>query len=129
MGDRLWHPTVPFAGRTACFPGPVAALRTLKSDAVIGPEQGALDALERTGAAWRTSGTHALVPPRPWIPDSLLRQAFDPCDGEHRSASTRAAPRPASTPVVRTASRAPPAPGRAEVSKQSVRTRHQGPGR
>ncbi|MEW5626507.1 damage-control phosphatase ARMT1 family protein [Streptomyces hydrogenans] len=61
VGDRLWHPTVPFAERTAYFPGPVAALRTLKSDVIVGLEHGTLDALERSGAAWRTSGTHALI--------------------------------------------------------------------
>ncbi|MFF8289266.1 damage-control phosphatase ARMT1 family protein [Streptomyces sp. NPDC016309] len=65
VGDRLWHPTVPFAGRTAHFPGPVAALRTLKSDVIVGLEQETLHALERSGAAWRTSGTHALIQVRP----------------------------------------------------------------
>ncbi|MFD9610695.1 damage-control phosphatase ARMT1 family protein [Streptomyces sp. NPDC059083] len=65
VGDRLWHPTVPFAERTAHFPGPVAALRTLKSDVIVGLEQGTLDILERAGEAWRTSGTHALIQVRP----------------------------------------------------------------
>ncbi|MER5870444.1 damage-control phosphatase ARMT1 family protein [Streptomyces sp. NPDC002044] len=61
VGDRRWDATVPFADLTAYFPGAVAALRTLKSDVVVGLEQGTLDALERSGAAWRTSGTHALI--------------------------------------------------------------------
>ncbi|MFJ8669683.1 damage-control phosphatase ARMT1 family protein [Streptomyces sp. NPDC093600] len=61
VGDRLWYPTVPFAGRTAHFPGAVAALRTLKSDVIVGLEQGTLDTLQRSGAAWRTSGSHALI--------------------------------------------------------------------
>ncbi|MFF3359318.1 damage-control phosphatase ARMT1 family protein [Streptomyces sp. NPDC002917] len=61
VGDRLWGATVSFAARTAYFPGAVAALRTLKSDVVIGLDQAALDTLERSGAAWRTSGTHALI--------------------------------------------------------------------
>ncbi|WP_086829129.1 damage-control phosphatase ARMT1 family protein [Streptomyces sp. NRRL B-24572] len=65
VGDQLWHPTTPFAERTGYFPGAVAALRTLKSDVVVGLEQGTLDALERSGAVWRTSGTHALVQVRP----------------------------------------------------------------
>ncbi|WP_405852491.1 damage-control phosphatase ARMT1 family protein [Streptomyces sp. NBC_00090] len=65
VGDRLWNPTVPFAERTAYFPGAVAALRTLKSDVIVGLELGMLDALERAGAAWRTSGTHALIQVRP----------------------------------------------------------------
>ncbi|WP_398943438.1 damage-control phosphatase ARMT1 family protein [Streptomyces sp. CFMR 7] len=61
VGDRQWDATEPFAGLTAYFPGAVAALRTLKSDVVVGLEQEALDAPERSGAAWRTSGTHALI--------------------------------------------------------------------
>jgi len=66
IGDQLRPATTPFAVPTAYFPGPVAALRTLKSDVIVG-----LDA--RTEAAlvaaedqrWRTSGTHALIQVRP----------------------------------------------------------------
>jgi hypothetical protein len=61
VGDRMWDATAPFADLTAYFPGAVAALRTLKSDVIVGLEQGTLGALERSGAAWRTSGTHALI--------------------------------------------------------------------
>ncbi|WP_412080923.1 MULTISPECIES: damage-control phosphatase ARMT1 family protein [Streptomyces] len=61
VGDRKWAATTPFAHRTAYFPGAVAALRTLKSDVVVGLEQKTLAALEGSGAAWRTSGTHALI--------------------------------------------------------------------
>ncbi|MFF8918333.1 damage-control phosphatase ARMT1 family protein [Streptomyces sp. NPDC015032] len=64
VGDQLWHPTTPFADLTAYFPGAVATLRTLKSDVIVGLEQGTADALERSGAAWRTSGTHALIQAR-----------------------------------------------------------------
>ncbi|MEU6121852.1 damage-control phosphatase ARMT1 family protein [Streptomyces sp. NPDC047123] len=65
VGDRMWEATTPFADRTAYFPGAVAALRTLKSDVIVGLEQKTLDALEQSGAAWRTSGTHALIQVRP----------------------------------------------------------------
>ncbi|MFG2875139.1 damage-control phosphatase ARMT1 family protein [Streptomyces sp. NPDC048337] len=61
VGDRHWYATTPFADLTGYFPGAVAALRTLKSDVVAGLEAGALDSLERSGTAWRTSGTHALI--------------------------------------------------------------------
>ncbi|MFF2729224.1 damage-control phosphatase ARMT1 family protein [Streptomyces sp. NPDC058008] len=61
VGDRLWPATTSFAGLTAYFPSPVAALRTLKSDVVVGLGPRTLDGLERSGRAWRTSGTHALV--------------------------------------------------------------------
>ncbi|MCF3965312.1 protein-glutamate O-methyltransferase family protein, partial [Streptomyces fuscigenes] len=61
VGDRLHPPTTPFAARTAYFPGPVAALRTLKSDVVTGLGAATVAALDATGEAWRVSGTHALV--------------------------------------------------------------------
>jgi hypothetical protein len=66
VGDRLWPPTTPFAEVTDWFPGPVAALRTLKSDVVTGlsPDTvAALDAAE--GQRWRTAGTHALIQVNP----------------------------------------------------------------
>ncbi|MFI7405126.1 damage-control phosphatase ARMT1 family protein [Streptomyces sp. NPDC049541] len=62
VGDRLWTPTTPFADVTAHFPGPVAALRTLKSDVITGLDpdtEAALVAAE--GQRWRTGGTHALI--------------------------------------------------------------------
>ncbi|MEU9152586.1 damage-control phosphatase ARMT1 family protein [Streptomyces sp. NPDC048417] len=62
VGDRLWPATTPFAEVTAWFPGPVAALRTLKSDVITGlaaDTEAALDAAE--GQRWRTAGTHALI--------------------------------------------------------------------
>ncbi|MEV5952382.1 damage-control phosphatase ARMT1 family protein [Streptomyces sp. NPDC051987] len=66
VGDRLWPPTTPFADVTAWFPGPVAALRTLKSDVITGLSAGteaALDAAEPEH--WRTAGTHALIQVNP----------------------------------------------------------------
>nr|WP_236056499.1 damage-control phosphatase ARMT1 family protein [Streptomyces silvae] len=65
VGDRRWPATTPFSGPTAYFPGAVAALRTLKSDVVVGLDQETLDRLEGSGKAWRTSGTHALIQVRP----------------------------------------------------------------
>ncbi|MGW0994007.1 damage-control phosphatase ARMT1 family protein [Streptomyces sp. NPDC002523] len=62
VGDRMWPPTTPFADVTGYFPGPVAALRTLKSDVITGLSASAeaeLDAAE--GQGWRTGGTHALI--------------------------------------------------------------------
>ncbi|MFD8999986.1 damage-control phosphatase ARMT1 family protein [Streptomyces sp. NPDC059582] len=65
VGDRRWPPTTPFPDATAYFPGPVAALRTLKSDVITGLDartEATLDAAE--GQRWRTSGTHALIQAR-----------------------------------------------------------------
>ena len=62
VGDRLRPPTTPFADVTAYFPGPVAALRTLKSDVIVGLDartESALVAAE--GQRWRTSGTRAVI--------------------------------------------------------------------
>ncbi|MFJ3135629.1 damage-control phosphatase ARMT1 family protein [Streptomyces sp. NPDC102359] len=62
VGDRYWPPTTSFAGVTAYFPGPVAALRTLKSDVITGLDPGTEAALVvEEGQRWRTGGTHALV--------------------------------------------------------------------
>ena len=61
MGDRLWPPTTPFADAAGHFPSPVAALRTLKSEVVVGLDAAAVARLDRSGAPWRTAGTHALV--------------------------------------------------------------------
>ncbi|KWT63893.1 hypothetical protein ADL21_00630 [Streptomyces albus subsp. albus] len=61
IGDRWWEPTVPFAEATSHFPGRIAALRTLKSDAIVGLTTGTLADLNVAEPRWRTSGAHALV--------------------------------------------------------------------
>lgn len=61
VGDRHWPATTPFTALTAYFPGPLVALRTLKSDVVVGVDQDTLAALDTTGEAWRTSGTHGMI--------------------------------------------------------------------
>ncbi|WP_133914574.1 damage-control phosphatase ARMT1 family protein [Streptomyces sp. NBC_00582] len=62
VGDRRWAPTTPFADTVTRFPGPVAALRTLKSEVITGlteETESALVAAE--DQRWRTGGTHALI--------------------------------------------------------------------
>ncbi|MEU2553998.1 damage-control phosphatase ARMT1 family protein [Streptomyces sp. NPDC013313] len=62
VGDRRWPPTTFFQEVTAGFPGPVAALRTLKSDVITGLTEDAEAALVAAeGQRWRTAGTHALI--------------------------------------------------------------------
>ncbi len=62
IGDRLHPATTPFAVATAHFPGAVAALRTLKSDVVVGLDAGTEAALVAAEEQrWRTGGTHALI--------------------------------------------------------------------
>ncbi|WP_238017762.1 damage-control phosphatase ARMT1 family protein [Dactylosporangium sp. AC04546] len=58
VGDRHWPVTAPFDELTGYFPGAVAALRTVKSDVVVGLGAGAERSLP---ASWRTSGAFALV--------------------------------------------------------------------
>lgn len=58
-------PPPPSRSPPPAFPGSVAALRTLKSDVVVGltsAVETALDAAE--GHRWRTGGTHALIQAR-----------------------------------------------------------------
>lgn len=65
VGDRLWPATTPFEERTAYFPGPVAALRTLKSDVIVGlDERTEAELVAAHGQRWRTGGTHALIQAR-----------------------------------------------------------------
>lgn len=61
-GDRAWPPSTPFADAVSYFPGPVAALRTLKSDVVTGIAVADLATLD---PSWRTDGSHGLVQFRP----------------------------------------------------------------
>ncbi|SFS74966.1 damage-control phosphatase ARMT1 family protein [Saccharopolyspora flava] len=64
VGDRHWPATRPFADAVAHFPGPVAALRVLKSEVVVGLDADTVSALDAEGEAWRTRGSHALVQTR-----------------------------------------------------------------
>ena len=61
VGDRWWPAATPFEAATDYFPGHVAALRTLKSDVVVGVADDVRSRLDATGEAWRTDGTHALI--------------------------------------------------------------------
>ncbi|MFE9426605.1 damage-control phosphatase ARMT1 family protein [Kitasatospora sp. NPDC006697] len=61
VGDRYWEPTTPFAECVGYFPTPVAALRTLKSDVIVGLDPAALAGLDATGEAWRTTGKYGIV--------------------------------------------------------------------
>jgi len=61
VGDQLWDATTPFAERAGHFPSSVAALRTLKSDVIVGLTGPMVAELDASGEAWRTNGTHALI--------------------------------------------------------------------
>jgi hypothetical protein len=61
VGDRAWPPTTPFGTVVSYFPGPVAALRTLKSDVLTGIDAAELAELDGNGQGWRTDGSHGLI--------------------------------------------------------------------
>lgn len=65
VGDCDWPPTIPFTEVTAYFPGPVAALRTLKSEVVTGIDPAKLSSLNASDLRWKTDGTHGLIQLRP----------------------------------------------------------------
>lgn len=61
VGDRHWPSTTPFSDTVAHFPSPTLALRTLKSDVVVGLSTHQIEHLDLTDTQWRTSGEHALI--------------------------------------------------------------------
>ncbi|PYC80593.1 hypothetical protein C7C46_12620 [Streptomyces tateyamensis] len=61
VGDQLWPPTTAFGEVAGCFPSSVAALRTLKSDVIVGMDEATVSRLDGSDEAWRTSGRHAVV--------------------------------------------------------------------
>jgi uncharacterized protein with ATP-grasp and redox domains len=62
--DRHWPATTPFTELTAYFPGPLAALRTLKSDVAAGIAPEVAAALDASDPSWRVNGAHALIQAR-----------------------------------------------------------------
>jgi hypothetical protein len=61
VGDALWSPEVPFAAVTGYFPAPLLALRTLKSDPIVGLRPGLAQELESVDPRWRVNGQRALA--------------------------------------------------------------------
>ncbi|AHH18871.1 hypothetical protein NONO_c40870 [Nocardia nova SH22a] len=61
VGDLHWDPATPFDRTTGYFPSPLIALRTLKSDVVVGLTARQVAELDTGDPGWRTSGEHALV--------------------------------------------------------------------
>jgi hypothetical protein len=61
VGDTYQPATTAFAQATGHFPAPVAVIRTLKSDVIVGLDPAALARLDATGTPWRTTGSLAVV--------------------------------------------------------------------
>jgi hypothetical protein len=61
VGDALWNPETPFGVVTGYFPAPLLALRTLKSDPIVGLLPGVAAALEARDPRWRVNGQRAVA--------------------------------------------------------------------
>ena len=60
VGDAAWPASMPFADAVQ-LPGPVAVLRTLKSDVVVGADPAVVARLDADTPGWRSEGSRALV--------------------------------------------------------------------
>jgi hypothetical protein len=65
VGDCDWPATDSFFSRTGYFPSPVVALRTLKSDVIVGLDAATVERLDDLDESWRTRGKYAVIQFRP----------------------------------------------------------------
>lgn len=65
VGDAMWYPETPFAEVTSYFDYPLLALRTLKSDPIIGLQEGRAEQLDLLDGEWRVNGKRAVIQFRP----------------------------------------------------------------
>jgi hypothetical protein len=61
VGDALWPPDASFAAATSYFPAPLFALRTLKSDTILGLPPGRAELLDAADASWRVNGRRGVA--------------------------------------------------------------------
>ena len=61
VGDALWAPETPFSRVTSYFPAPLLALRTLKSDPIVGLPGGVAERLDLEDPRWRVNGRRAVA--------------------------------------------------------------------
>jgi hypothetical protein len=61
VGDALWAPETPFASVTRYFPAPLLALRTLKSDPIVGLPDGVAATLQARDPRWRVNGQRGVA--------------------------------------------------------------------
>ena len=61
VGDALWPPETSFAAVTRGFPAPLLALRTLKSDAIVGLPGGVAARLDGEDPRWRVNGQRGVA--------------------------------------------------------------------
>lgn len=61
VGDALWAAETPFGVVTESFPAPLLALRTLKSDPIVGLASGRAVALDAEDPTWRVNGKRGIA--------------------------------------------------------------------
>jgi hypothetical protein len=61
LGDAVWPEGTSFATVTSSFPAPLLALRTLKSDPVVGLVPGRARELDQIDGTWRVNGKRGLA--------------------------------------------------------------------
>jgi uncharacterized protein with ATP-grasp and redox domains len=64
LGDAHWPPTTPFSRAVSYFPAPVAALRTLKGELIVGLRPGQAEALAMEDPAWLVNGRRGVIQAR-----------------------------------------------------------------
>lgn len=64
LGDAHWAPTTPFAEVLSYFPAPVAALRTLKAEIIVGLAPGQAERLAAEDPAWLVNGRRGVIQAR-----------------------------------------------------------------
>ena len=65
VGDALWPAATPFTAVTDYFPAPLLALRTLKSDPVVGLPAGMAEQLDGLDPLWRVNGRRGVIHYKP----------------------------------------------------------------
>ncbi len=65
LGDALWPSDTPFADVLSYFPAPLVALRTLKSDPIVGLPPGKAETLDAVDARWRVNGKRGIIQFKP----------------------------------------------------------------
>jgi len=61
VGDAVWPLDTPFGHVTSHFPAPLLALRTLKSDPIVGLTREQGETLDATDATWRVNGQRGVA--------------------------------------------------------------------
>ena len=59
--DAVWPSGAEFATAAREFPAPLIALRTIKSDTLVGVDAATMDRLDREDDGWRTRGTYGVA--------------------------------------------------------------------